>query len=103
MFFGARLGVPWQAIDGRPLALGRLERSPLQQDGQRLPVGDLGAGLQLGEGAAADGVLDQQEGIAGQAQDTRDVLCRDLERFGAQHHRPLAQLLECNAVVQTAR
>ena len=66
-------------------------------------VGDLGTGFQLGERAAANGMLDREEGIVGQAEDTGDVAGRDLERRGAEHHRALAELFEGDAVVQTAR
>src|SRR5579883_2081336 len=77
--------------------------SPLEQDGQRLLVGDLGALLELGQGATADRVLDLEERVVGQAQHARDVTGGDDERLGAQHHRPLAQLFEGDSVVQTAR
>ena len=81
----------------------KLARSRPQQDRQGLRVGDFGPGREFGRGAAADRMGHDQERIAGQPQDTGDVLRRHLERFGAQHDRPLAQLLECDAVVQTAR
>jgi hypothetical protein len=48
-------------------------------------------------------MLNAQEGIGGQAEDAGDVARRHLERCGAQHHRPLAELFEADAVVQTAR
>jgi hypothetical protein len=48
-------------------------------------------------------MLNAQEGIGGQAEDAGDVPRRHLERCGAQHYRPLAQLFEADAVVQTAR
>ena len=74
-----------------------------QQDGQGLLVGDLGPGLELGERAGADRVLDPGERVVGNAQDPGDVLGRHLKGCRADHHRPLAELLEGNAVVQTAR
>src|SRR4029450_9590108 len=77
--------------------------SALQEDGQRLLVGDLGPGLELGERAGADRVLDLGEGVVGNAQHAGDVLGRHLERCRADHHRPFAELLEGDAVVQTAR
>ena len=78
-------------------------RLGFEQNRQRLPVGDFCPGLELRQGAAADGMLNAQEGIVGQAEDTGDVARRHLKRHGAQHHRPLAELLETDAIVQTAR
>ena len=66
-------------------------------------VGDLRACLELRLGATADGVLDPQEGITWQAQHAGNIARRYLKGLGAQHHRSLAELLEANAVVQTAR
>src|SRR5438445_10542170 len=77
--------------------------SGFQEDRQCLPVGDLRPGLELGQGAAADRMLDLEEGVVRQAQDTCDGLGRHLARDGAQDHCPLAELLEADAVVQTAR
>ena len=74
-----------------------------QKDRQRLLVGRLGAGLEFWQGAAADGMLDREERVVGQAEHAGDVAGRDLERHGAQHHRALAELFEADAVVQTAR
>ena len=48
-------------------------------------------------------MLDREEGVVGQAQDTGDVARRHLERLGAKHYRPLAELFEADAIVQTAR
>ena len=77
--------------------------SILQQDRQGLPVGDFGPFLELGERAGADRVLDPGEGVVGNAQDPGDVPGRHLKGCRADHHRPLAELLEGDAVVQTAR
>ncbi|MCF8534423.1 MAG: hypothetical protein K9G48_15555 [Reyranella sp.] len=77
--------------------------SGLEQNWQCLPVSDFRAGLEFRQGATADGMLDREEGVVGQAQDTGDVSGRYLERLGAQHHRPLAELFEADAIVQTAR
>jgi hypothetical protein len=48
-------------------------------------------------------VLDHEERIAGQAEHARNVAGGDLEGLGGKHQRALAELLECDAVVQTAR
>lgn len=77
--------------------------SSLQQDGQRLLIRDLRAGFQFRQRAAADRMLDREEGIVGQAKDAGDVAGRDLEGRGAEHHRALAELFEADAIVQTAR
>ena len=74
-----------------------------QQDGQGLLVGDLGPGLELGERAGADRVLDLGEGVVGKTQHAGDVPGRHLEGRGADHDGALAVLFEGNAVVQTAR
>jgi hypothetical protein len=79
------------------------KRSNLQQDRQGLFVGDPRAGLELWQGATADGVPDHQEGITRQTQHACNIARRHLEGLGAQHHRSLAELFETNAVVQTAR
>ena len=75
----------------------------IQQDRHCLPIGGLSPGLELRQGATPDRVLDHQERVVRQSQDTGDIPCRDLERFGTEHHRALAKLLERNPVVQTAR
>ena len=85
------------------ISRGPAVRSGFQEDGQRLLVGDLRSGLELRQGATADRMLNAQEGIAGQAEDAGDVPRRHLERYGAEHYRPLAELFEADAVVQTAR
>mgnify|MGYP007122439347 FL=1 len=77
--------------------------SGLQQNRQCLPVSDFRAGLEFRQGATANGMLDCEERVVGQAQDAGDVPRRHLERLGAQHHRPLAELFEADAIVQTAR
>lgn len=77
--------------------------SGLEQDRQGLLIGDQRAFLQFGQSAASDRVPDQKERVVGASKDPGDIAGCDLERFGAQHHRPLAQLLECQSVVQTAR
>ena len=77
--------------------------SGLQQNWQCLPVRDFRAGLEFRQGAAADRMLNREEGVVGQAQDTGDVARRHLERLGAKHYRPLAELFEADAIVQTAR
>ena len=81
----------------------RASPSGLEQDAQALRVGNRGARLQLGPRAAADRVLHQQERVCGETQHPRDVLRRHLEGLGDEDERPLAELLECDAVVQTAR
>ena len=53
--------------------------------------------------ATSDRMLHQQERVVGASEHARDVPGGHLERLGAQHHRPLAELLECQSVVQTAR
>ena len=78
-------------------------RSRRQQNGQRLVVGDLGPRFQLGRRATADGMRDHDEGIVREAHDARNIFRGYLKRLGAQHHRSLTQLLECDSVVQTAR
>jgi hypothetical protein len=77
--------------------------SSLQQDRHGLVVGDLCTCLELQQSATADGVLDPQEGITRKTEHAGNIARRHLERFGAQHHRSLAELFETNAVVQTAR
>ena len=87
---------------GLHMMASRAQSSP-QQDRQGLPVGHLCTCLELRQGATSNGVLDRQEGISRQAQHARNIARRHLEGLGAQHHRSLAELLEANAVVQTAR
>jgi hypothetical protein len=48
-------------------------------------------------------VLDPQKGITRQTEYAGNIARRHLEGRGAQHDRSLAELLEANAVVQTAR
>lgn len=78
-------------------------RSGIQQNGQGLLISDLGARLQFRRRTTADGMRNLHERIVRKPHDPRDVLCGHLKRFGAEHRRPLTQLLECNSVVQTAR
>ena len=73
------------------------------QNRQRLIIRGLGQRLDFLQGAAPYGVLDHDEGIGRQAQHAGDVFYRHLERFGADHHRALAQLFKADAVMQTAR
>ena len=77
--------------------------SAFQQDGQGLLIGDLGPGLEFGERAGPNWVLDLGEGVVGNAQHAGNVPGRHLKRRRTDHHRSLAELLEGNAVVQTAR
>ena len=80
-----------------------LTKLRLHQDRQRLLVGVLGEHLEFRQRAAADRVLDHDEWIIGQTHHARDILGRDLKRFGAQHNRAFAVLFEADAIMQTAR
>ena len=73
------------------------------QNWQGLLIGRLRQFFDFQPGATTDRVFDHNEGVVGQAQHAGDVFYRHLERFGADHHRALAQLFEADAVMQTAR
>ncbi len=62
----------------------------IQENGQRLPVGILCPCPDLWLGATADGVIDHEEGITGQADGAGDVLRRDFKWVGAKNQSPLA-------------
>ena len=80
-----------------------LAENDAQEDRQRLPIRHLRPLLQFHQRAAPNRMLQHQERIRRQPHDAGDIARRHLERFSAQHHRPLAKLLETNAVMQTAR
>ena len=53
--------------------------------------------------AIANRVLKDYEGVIRQAENPSNVACRHLKGLSAKNHCTLAHLLECNAVMQTAR
>ena len=81
----------------------RLFRALSPQDRHRLLVGGYREHFDLRERSAADWVLDHHEGVVGQAHHAGDVPRRDLEGFGAKDDGAFAELLEADAVMQTAR
>lgn len=71
--------------------------------GQTLLISRLG---QLGNFRCcptADWMLDHDKGIVWQTKHPRNVLRGYLKRFGANHDRSFAELLEAYAIMQTAR
>ena len=54
-------------------------------------------------GATTDRVFDHDEGVVGNSQHAGNVFGRYLERLGANHGSPFAQLFKADAVMQTAR
>ena len=54
-------------------------------------------------GAATNRVFDHDEGVVGNSQYAGNIFCRYLERLGANHRSPFAQLFKADAVMQTAR
>ena len=73
------------------------------QNWQGLLIGRLRHFFDFRLGAATDRVFDHNEGVVGQAQHAGDVFNRYLERLGANHRSPFAQLFKADAVMQTAR
>ena len=73
------------------------------QNWQGLLIGSLRQYSDFRPGATTDRVFDYDEGIVRQAQHAGDVFNCYLERLGANHHSPFAQLFKADAVMQTAR
>ena len=73
------------------------------QNWQGLLIGRLCHFFDFRLGAATDRVFDHDEGVVGNSQYAGNVFGRYLERLGANHRSPFAQLFKADAVMQTAR
>ncbi len=75
----------------------------LGQNVHRLRVSILGTRLNFSESAAANGVFHHDKTVVRQPQDPCDIFGGHGKRIGTQNHGRLAELLEGNAIVHTAR
>ena len=73
------------------------------QNWQGLLIGRLRHLFDFRLGAYTDRVFDRDEGVVGNSQHAGNIFCRYLERLGANHRSPFAQLFKADAVMQTAR